>query len=169
MNPRLAARPLDTKRRVPVPFAQALFEDGSADFAAIDAGRSMQCARERLCGLCGQELTYWVAFIGGPRSVESRAFTDPPMHVECAEDAFTLCPHLRRPLVTRREATPGTSVPQGWSENKPERWALFVTRSFAVQYPRLAGGGYGVQYTAAPAKTVRWFEYGDKEIREVTA
>jgi hypothetical protein len=167
MNPRLATLPLDPKRRVPVPFAQVIREDGTANFTAIDSGKVLRCAQENLCGLCGQPLTYWMAFIGGERSAASRGYSDPPMHVECAEDAFTLCPHLARPLVARRPDDEG-GVPVGFVTAKPTRWAMGITRGFRWRFVPLSGGGVGPSFTANPFKTIRWWEYADGRAVEVT-
>ncbi len=134
MNPRLATRPLDPKRKVPVPFAQVVTPDGLADFRSLDGVKVTQCAEEGLCGLCGQILldrqTRLLAFIGGQISAGSRHYSDPPMHVECAEDAMTLCPHIARPLVARREANPASSTPEGTTQEKPKRWVMLVTDSY---------------------------------------
>lgn len=160
MNPRLQARPLDVKRRVPVPFAQRIRDDGTADFAVVDGTTVLRCARERLCGLCGQELEYWLAFIGGPASMTNRVFVDPPMHPECGQDAFTLCPHIARPLVPRRPGGEG-GVPVGWADNRVRRWGMGITRQFTWRVVPITGGGRGPQFTAAAFKTIRWWEYVD--------
>jgi hypothetical protein len=149
-----------------VPVAQALYTDGRADFTTLDSDVTMRCGRERLCGLCGESLTYWIAFIGGPRSADTRTYSDPPMHVECAEDAFTLCPHLRRPLVARRESD-GGSVPAGWSEDKPETWVMGITRDYSVKLVPLQGGGVGPLFIAKPWKRTRTWAYRDGEAVEL--
>lgn len=168
MNPRLQARPLDVKRRVPVPFAQRIRDDGTADFAVVDGDVVRRCAQERLCGLCGQELPYWLAFLGGPASMEHRVFTDPPMHVECAVDAFTLCPHIARERVQRRPDQQG-GVPIGWADRQVTRWGLGIARSYTCALVPITGGGYAPQFKAAPFKTIRWWEYVDGRAVEVDA
>ena len=95
MNRRLATRPIDPKRRLPIPYAQLVNPDGTANFAAIDGPKALRGAANRDCGLCGQRMGRWVAFLGGPRNVEHGGYLDPPMHVSCAEDATRLCPHLK--------------------------------------------------------------------------
>src|SRR3954447_26510248 len=99
---RLADRPFDDEYGLPIPFVNS-FDDGSHDFGAINRRRSIQCALSRLCGMCGTSLEYDIAFLGGPKAVESRSFTDPPMHVSCAEAALDLCPHLARHDTPRAE------------------------------------------------------------------
>src|SRR5688572_15361015 len=81
---RLLRRPR-SRRGYPIPFVQATNPDGTPDFAAINPNLALECAEKHLCGLCGEMLEYWIAFIGGPRSCEHRAFGDPPMHIDCAE------------------------------------------------------------------------------------
>lgn len=172
MNPRLADRPLDPKRRVPVPFAQVIMPDGLADFTQLSAERTMECGRDGRCGLCGQSLTgAMVAFIGGPRSAVSRTYSDPPMHVECAEDAFTLCPHLARPLVTRRDSEGFT--PDGFTDAKPKRFVMLITDGFKMEMRRVtdANGTVGVApgFTANAPEQLRVWRYVDGLAVEVGA
>src|SRR3954454_5930756 len=62
--------------------------------------------------MCGTSLEYDIAFLGGPKGAESRSYTDPPMHVACAEAALTLCPHLHRHATPRGERTGDESEPR---------------------------------------------------------
>jgi hypothetical protein len=157
VNPRLATRPIDPKRRLPVPYVQLLNADGTADFAAVHGDKALAAALARLCGLCGQDIGYWVAFISGERSVEQEVFLDPPMCVPCAEDALRLCPHMARERVLRRpNFNPDVITPPGFVEDKPGRFGLYITRTFRV----VSGGPPGTYlFRPAPAKTVRWFSY----------
>src|SRR5919202_3714102 len=102
LPPDLADRPVDERWGLPIPFVNT-YDDGSHDFGAINRRRSIQCALSRLCGMCGISLAYDIAFLGGPKAAESRSYTDPPMHVGCAEAALDLCPHLARHAVPRSE------------------------------------------------------------------
>ncbi len=129
MNRRLATRPIDPKRHLPIPYAQLVNPDGTANFAAIDGPKALRGAANRDCGLCGQRMGRWVAFLGGPRNVEHGGYLDPPMHVSCAEDATRLCPHLARQRVPRRpdSGDPNIVTPPGFVEDKPDRWAMWIT------------------------------------------
>ena len=49
---------------------------------------------DRLCGVCGRGLDYWIAFIGGPACQKNRLFKDPAMHPQCAEYAARICPFI---------------------------------------------------------------------------
>jgi hypothetical protein len=82
---------------MPVPFT-FLWVDGKPDFTVVDREPWLRCVKYKLCGLCGQKLGLsgmW--FIGGPGSMQSRLFFDPPMHRECAEYALKVCPFLATP------------------------------------------------------------------------
>lgn len=152
VNPRLAARPTDPRRRLPVPFAQARNADGSANFALIDAQKAVLAGLARRCGLCGQPMGEQVAFLGGPSAVTGRAFLDPPMCVQCAEDATVLCPHLARQRVPRRPDD--SPPPPGWTHDKPTRWGLYVTGAYGI----VRHSSYYV-FLPAPPTVIRWFTY----------
>jgi hypothetical protein len=159
VNPRLATRPIDPKRRLPVPYVQLLRPDGTADFAAVNGATALRAAAARLCGLCGKKMGRWVAFIAGPQSIEHRAFLDPPMDVKCAEDALRLCPHMARERTPRRPEgsfSPEVITPAGFTEGKPNRFGLFITGRWQV-HRNVAEGTY--VFRPAPARTVRWFSY----------
>jgi hypothetical protein len=155
--PRLARRPRDS-RGLPVPFS-------APTFAALDGELQIRCGRERLCGLCGERLDYWIAFLSGPKGAASRASADPPMHEECAEAATWLCPHIAMPGVKRSAKLakdPDTSVPLGWTEEKPTEWVMSITRGFRLEIDR--SGAPVFRYDAP--KRVRRFRYVDGVLRE---
>jgi hypothetical protein len=79
--PRLATRPVDPRRGLPIPHVSEHGE-GRVDFAAVDGARALECAHRRLCGLCGQPHEAQLAFIGGPGGFQQRLYTDPPGHVD---------------------------------------------------------------------------------------
>jgi len=90
---RLSKRPVF--QGMPVPFT-ALITNGVPDFRTTDHANWLICATTRVCGLCGEplSLSHPVCFIGGEKSATSGFFYDPPMHEECAEYAFKVCPFL---------------------------------------------------------------------------
>jgi hypothetical protein len=164
MNSRLARRPLDPKRKLPVPYSQLVDEDGVANFAALDGNKALHGAGERLCGLCGVAMGRWVAFLGGPRNVEHGYYVDPPMHVSCAEDATRLCPHMARQRVPRRpNEDPEVITPQGFVEEKPERFAMWVTDGYEIGINQ-AEATYA--FKPRPAREIRWFDYTDEVLTE---
>lgn len=103
--PQVLIRPRD-ERGYPVLYTNAVKKDGSPDFLTIDRQKVHNCAKGKLCGICGGFLlstkTYplpvwrdYVYFIGGPHSCErSGIFADPPMHEDCARFAMRVCPWM---------------------------------------------------------------------------
>ncbi len=80
---------------IPIPFTAFIRPDGTPDFKVTDQRSWAVCASREQCGLCGQKLVpKEFCFIGGPGSCASGCFYDPPMHRECAEYAFKVCPFL---------------------------------------------------------------------------
>src|SRR5437879_3798481 len=141
LPPTLAARPVDPRRRLPVPYVSVHIRDGIevTDFTAIDRERGLQAGHARLCGLCGTALGYWIAFLGGPNTMRFRDFTDPPAHLACSLAALALCPHIA--LAHARRAAPrrlhaDTRVPLGFHDAKPDQWCLGLTRDYQVGLDR---------------------------------
>ncbi|WP_204011388.1 hypothetical protein [Virgisporangium aurantiacum] len=85
---RLAARPVDPRRGLPIPYVNE-HDDGTVDFAVINGGRVLEWVRGRLCGLCGQRQEFLVAFVGGPGGFHQRLYTDPPSHVTVLGQLWT--------------------------------------------------------------------------------
>jgi hypothetical protein len=105
------------RRGYPVPFVTMLdpFTD-EPDFRVLDVRRQMQCIKEKRCAICGEPLTRYIAFIGGPRSRDGHVFFDPGMHRECAEYASVACPFISRENATYRDIT----------EEDREKYAMLV-------------------------------------------
>lgn len=159
LPPALAARPIDPRRRLPVPHVNVhTREDAEVfDFTAINAEASLRAGRSRLCGLCGTALGYWISFVGGPNTMRFRAFTDPPAHPACSLAALALCPHIA--LAHARRATPrrlhaDTRVPVGFHDAKPGQWCLGLTRDYQVGLDRGS-----VIFRAAPFKSIHRWHY----------
>ena len=100
---RLAARP--HWGVFPIPFVTHLGDGGRPDFRVHDEDRRMECARSHLCQLCGGSLSSdrVFVFVGTSASIQRHTFGEPPMHRECMEFAWQVCPWLagggeRRPI-----------------------------------------------------------------------
>jgi len=82
-----------THEGLAIPYVTVISE-GIPAFRAFDEEKREECILERKCGCCGQDLPAkkqgWLAFISGPKSMQSGRFFDPPMHVECAKYAMYL-------------------------------------------------------------------------------
>ena len=159
LPPALAGRPVDPRRRLPVPYVNVHDRKGVevTDFTAINADRSLHAGQQRLCGLCGTALGYWISFLGGPNTIRFRAFSDPPAHPACSLAALGLCPHIA--LAHARRALPGrlhadTQVPVGFHDAKPDQWCLGITRGYQVRVDRGS-----VIFHAAPFKSVHRWHY----------
>src|SRR5688572_15593014 len=85
--------PVDEKRGLPIPLMNQA-PDGTHSFVAINAKTVLRILEERLCGICGEPLSFASAFVSGPLSFQNRAYADPPFHPACAEFAMTVCPHI---------------------------------------------------------------------------
>ena len=154
---RLAARP--QWKGLPIPFFVTMRTDGTPDFKLVNEANRERCARERLCWVCGQTLDYWIVFVGGPLSWKNRLFLDGPLHPECAEASFTLCPFLlgrtdygalsdmsrhdeRIQLREQQDVAP-----------PPDRMCIYKTRGY-----RRSGRPDSWLFLAAPAVSVTWRE-----------
>jgi hypothetical protein len=122
--------------RFPVPVVVPWDDAGVPDFTATDDAAYLRVVRENRCGLCGDPLDYWMAFIGGPISMRTRCFTDAAMHLDCATYAIQTCPYLVM-RTTGHAARPHragarTDVSPGLSMKRPDRFGLMVTRGFKI-------------------------------------
>lgn len=95
-KPMRIARLEQDARGFPV-FFTAMVENGKPDFRTVDPAKWRQAASNSLCGICGESLGKTMAFVGGPKSIKNRYFTDLPMHISCAEYALKVCPFLAMP------------------------------------------------------------------------
>lgn len=157
----LAARPHDHRRGIPIPYVNET-ADGHADFAAIQSGKVLRCARERLCGACGEPLGWWAAFLGGPQSAAQRAYLDPPGHPECTEAALRLCPHIARREHRRapdHRLAADVITPDLMTETKPERWVMGICRDYDVMVVAPGTSQSHVLFLAKPFKSIRSWSY----------
>ena len=105
-----------TYRGFPVPYTVPWL-DGAVkpDFTSIDPEKVKRCLDKRLCGICGKGLPIRIAWIGGEsffpmyKSGLGGWFTDPPMHIACAEFSAKMCPFLSQHRV--RVETPDGTAP----------------------------------------------------------
>lgn len=88
----LAARP--RWGRLPIPFVTASNNVGVPDFRSHDFDRRRMCADHRLCQLCGQDLSVTFVFVAFEQAVARLRTGEPPMHRDCMEYAWSICPWL---------------------------------------------------------------------------
>jgi hypothetical protein len=134
-----------------------LFMLGEEQFKGLLMDRVYRCATERLCGICGEKMGYWVTFVGGPMSCANRTFSDPPFHPECAEFAFDICPYLLMGGWDRSKARHMEGLdkadPMGFNI-KPDKMGIYTTRQFRWETLR---SGF-ILFNPAPAKRIEWRE-----------
>lgn len=165
LPPGLDTRPKDN-RGYPITFVTLIQEDGTPDFTTIDGQKILECIRHGKCGLCGSRFTddetNIVAFIGGPLAIENQNFLDPPMHVQCAEYAMKVCPHIA--IDTSRYSKPkegeGRELFQGVHPDRPEKFGLYLVHFGGYQVQNYMG--QPVFVASDPIKVV-WQEDLEKE------
>lgn len=103
---RITRLPRD-RRNYPVPYVTMIDPvTGQPDYRVLDLQRQIQCITSKLCGICGDKLGKFKAFIGGPKSGQTRIFSDPAMHRDCAEYASQVCPFITKQTAEYRDITP---------------------------------------------------------------
>ncbi|WP_155300559.1 hypothetical protein [Deinococcus kurensis] len=162
LPPRLAARPRD-HRGLPVPYAQRVNEDGTPDFTALEGHMVLRCARKRLCGICGQPLGVHTVFLGGAQAAGAAggagSYTDPPMHVDCAEFSLKLCPHLFLKDARRAaDVEEGVITPDTMALDKPLTWVMVIARGYQFHVVNQRGEGY-VLFLPQMSRNRRTFTY----------
>lgn len=139
LPPQLAARPKDA-RGFPISFVTAIGPDGLPDFTELDGPRRAEAIIRHLCGLCGEQLPFIRAVIGGDQVVEHHLAMDPPMCLECAVFAATHaaagCPFLLMPNARFRKDR--ATRPSSPLVAKERPTTMYLARTFAHDAVRLA-------------------------------
>lgn len=158
--PRVAALPKD-ERGYPIQVTAGKGTDGKIDFRAISMSVWATCVKHRRCGVCGEPLGRFVAFVGGPQSMASRAFMDAGMHKDCAQYACQVCPFIAAPRFAYARALPvleGQTVVinEAVSTNRPSYFGLGVTRYYSV----VPNGSDSLAIIAQSWDYVEWWKEG---------
>lgn len=124
MSSTLAARPRDPWSGLPVPFVSE-DDDGLLDHAVIVRRRAIRCALSRICGICGESLTWPVAFVGPDAEATAGLFRYPPLHPGCAREALDLFAPLGGGYLGHVDAS--------------DHWTLTVTSGFDIVRPQRRG------------------------------
>jgi hypothetical protein len=163
LPPRLAARPVDPRRGLPIPYVNE-HDDGSINFAIVNGGRVLDCVRRRLCGLCGLPHEHRMAFIGGPGGFQQRMYTEPPGHVDCMRAALDLCGYLAIERHRRRGLSEATAAPGFTDMEKAQPVILAATRAYDVG---LIGEPPALLFLPAPWTSATRFDYIDGRLTEI--
>lgn len=155
---RIAAMKKDV-RGYPIPFSVKYGADGAPDFRVIDPEKWEDAVIAKRCGISGGFLGSHLAFVGGPRSIENRYFTDLPMHRDCAIYALRVCPFIAAPKFSySRDFTEEIAVNEHVSTTRPSRFGLGISKGFEVV--RLPQGDIALR--SQPFKSIEWWENGFK-------
>ena len=116
--------PLDPELGLPVPFACGTPVPGSPSTPTardLQRSRVIQCARSRVCGVCGASLGRPLTLLGSRDEVDRNAFHFPPSHLECAERLLAAYVGASGPVLGQ---------PEGVHE-----WRLLTTGGFEFVRP----------------------------------
>ena len=95
LPPLMRALPKD-ERGFPIPVIILRDPDGKAIFSANNGNVVEKCAKEHLCGVCGNKLLDDTWVLGGPLSAfhPHGVYIDTPIHHECGTYALQVYPYL---------------------------------------------------------------------------
>jgi hypothetical protein len=130
MPPRIAVLPRDV-RGYPITFV-TLVTDSGPDFTTLDGRKISEVVKLDLCGLCGGPRGAYMAFVGGPKSIEGHQFFDPPMHRDCALYATQVCPFIVIPTARYSKPDDDVTVNPLVDPNRPTEFFLAITKKYAV-------------------------------------
>lgn len=74
-----------------VPFVQVVLADGSPDFRSVHESKRATCITNRRCGVCGEQLDYYIYFLGTAFHIKHRLFTEPGLHEVCCTYTEQAC------------------------------------------------------------------------------
>ena len=138
----------------PIPYVTAIV-NGVPDFKIHDNEKRVRCAERNLCQLCGGSLAgVWMAFVGHEGSIERGRFGEPPMHQDCMEFAWEVCPWLagRDWRLDYRKAAEGLTIlpppPKG-------KLGIWIATSYST-IPDDEGGGVIKWVPSQPVTQIEW-------------
>jgi hypothetical protein len=158
---RMRKLPID-ERGYPVPWFVAWVDGPEGpetvpEFRAMDARKFRRAIQARVCWVCGEPLGRWLAFPIGAMCVVTRAISEPPCHLDCAEWSIKNCPFLNNPRAVRDELTdkpPTARDPAGFGiKRNPGVACLWVTREYEVFHD----GRGGALITIGKPDTITWW------------
>lgn len=152
---RLAARPVDPRRRLPVPAM-----NGDGDFLTLDPGVVMRLAAARECAVCGQRIVNGeYAFLSGPDAAGHRVTRNPPAHEGCLHAALVLCPYISHERTRRAAGDRAAALDDDPRQDlgKPQVWILGIAASYHIE----TDGGHAVHVRPAPWLRHNRYRYAD--------
>lgn len=158
----IKALPTDA-RGYQIPWTVLIDDNGKPDFRVIDERKAAAAITDRICSICGKQMGEHVAFVGGPKSMQSRMFIDGPMHELCAVYAAQVCPFIAAPkfgYISKHKEHEGydLAVIKAVSNDRPDVFGVGVTDVFGLRM----FDGAGVVIVAGEWLKVRWFKHGEE-------
>lgn len=143
-------------------------DDGIPDFRVMHEVARVKCARERRCNLCGEKLGKHIVFIGGDLCVKNRAFTDGPMHEDCALYACKVCPFLANTKHDHSDAPHKHEGQEGviitteeyCAPGRPDKMVVYYTDDYKLEK---TPDGRGWYFLANPPTKLDWNQMPQRE------
>lgn len=137
-----------------MPYITGVDDEGAPQFKTNNEARRVECIYTDRCGMCGQAHSSWYAFIGDAESCESRVFSEPAMHRDCARYVLQACPFLAN---ERYEVRSDDIEVAPWAVKEPlgrrqDPVGLYVCRGYEV----VTRGPQVLSRAAPAAKPIRW-------------
>lgn len=156
--PKRIARLPRAENGYPIPFFVPIIK-GKPDFRVADEGKRLLCLKNCVCWICGQPLEKIVAFAGGSLSLKNRMFSDGPMHLDCAEFAMKVCPHILNKAMQRKDIKDIVTAVESdiACQDKVEYYGLHISRRGCWAIHREAS--YWC-WRPEPAREIRWWDSG---------
>ncbi|MFK4135920.1 hypothetical protein ACI2KR_27100 [Pseudomonas luteola] len=146
-------------RGYPIPYSVEIDANGKPDFRVIDPQKWFLAAQQKRCGICGEPLGAYVAFVGGPLSIENRYFTDLPMHKDCATYALQVCPFIAAPKFSYSHShSEEVKVNEHVSTNRPEKFGLGITKRYSL----VQTGQGDILIHANEFQSIEWWSFGKR-------
>lgn len=115
-------------RGYPQPWVLLTDNTGKTHFTINDDRKTLDCIKDLLCSICGQELGNDLWFVGGPGSafLEGGQYADPPVHHCCGQYALKVCPYMAMPSWNNKKIGPTIAKQLDTApENLPEGFGGF--------------------------------------------
>lgn len=151
---------------LPVPALTLIDDKGIPQFKVIDNDKVWELKRDKKCGICGESLDYWIAFMVTEEEVNSRHIFESPNHIDCLKYAFEICPWLYYSKATYSHldkvnmegieivsAHPDREI----TNERPSKLGIYICRS----YENVIYKGYRV-CKVPQAKNIEWIEGKEK-------
>lgn len=151
---------------LPITAITMIDDEGVPNFKSVDHLKIRKMKNEKCCGICGEKLDYWMAFMVSEEEAKTRYVFESPNHVECLKYAFNICPWIfyskqrysevdkMNEIYNEKGYTILATHPDRETMNeRPQKLGIYVCRG----YENVIHKGYRV-CKVSPAKSIEWVE-----------